>query len=303
MTAITGTRTQAWSDSRPTARKRAEHGGRDHPHGSDLEGVDQRLPSAWGTSVFGSNRIAQRAGSSCPLTASRHSARPEQREDRRAAPTTVPIRCRRRARGPGTSNRTVGAHRTIATRRSMIRISAGRRQRDDQVADHDAPAKTSSSWSAFGVAQPLQRGRQVGDGEAGGDRGVLRQRDPDVAQRRHDGAERLRQDDGAQRLAEVEAERPGGLGLPGGHRVDARPQRLADERRRVEGQRRDGGDEAARELQVDLDDAEGEEEEDHRQRGVAEDLDVEGGQRPQRAGRGSPAWRPGACPGAGRRCR
>ena len=47
----------------------------------------------------------------------------------------------------------------------------------------------------------------------------------------------------AEHLAERQADRPGRLDLTAGDRVDARPQRLAHERRRVDGERDDREDE------------------------------------------------------------
>ena len=90
---------------------------------------------------------------------------------------------------------------------------------------------------------------------------------------------------------ERHADRPRGLGLAGGDRVDARADRLGDERRRVERQRDDREPVEGRASDVDLGQPEDDEEEDHRERGVADEVDVERAGPAEAAGRARRAWR------------
>ena len=76
--------------------------------------------------------------------------------------------------------------------------------------------------------------------DGGRDRGVLGQRDQHRAERGDDRPDRLRQHDDPEHLGELQPDRARRLGLSGRHGVDARPDRLADERRGVDDEAEDG---------------------------------------------------------------
>ena len=124
MTRVTGTRTQAWSDSRPTASSAPSRVAATMPDGGDLERVDQGAAERLGHAAV---RVEQDGPASrVELTVG---AQPPQRQADQGStdeqpPTTVPIRCRRRgARAGHVEEDGRGGHRTIAIRRSITPIS------------------------------------------------------------------------------------------------------------------------------------------------------------------------------------
>ena len=187
-------------------------------------GGEERLP-----------QVAARAGS-----ASSHLA--EHEVDRPTATTRTPtparMAWRRRALGPGASNRTEAAHRFTARRRDMLVNSRPEREGEDHEAegeDRGTPAIDPALVLDDLLISLAASGTPI-DGRHGG---VLDQGDEGGPERGDGAAEGLREDDLAHALSERQADRPGCLGLPGRHGVDAAAQGLADEGRVVDRQHHD----------------------------------------------------------------
>ena len=304
MTAVTGTAHPAVVRQPPDGQQRAQHRRRHHGDGGHLQRVDQaRCRSAWGTPLFGSNSTAHRAGSSCPLEPSRHSARPI------SASTTRPPRTSRSA---GAGGRAVRGRRTGPSRWSSQdrrpslddADQPGRRQGDDQVARPRSARKTASSWSAFWLPSRSSAAASSVTAKPAAIEVFFASAIQTLPSGGTTVRNGLREHDAAQRLPEVEAEGPGRLGLARRHRVDARAQRLGDERRGVERQARAtavmnrvGNCRSISRM------PEREEEEDHGQRGVAGRSRRRRWPPPAAAARGSPASPSAACRARGRRCR
>ena len=189
-----GQRTQPWSDSLPTPKTSPKTTAPRIARERHLEGVEQAVDEERPDVVGGDERLPHVVLELTRRRTSRSHREGEQRDEDRARRRRCRCRCRAtvaRARGV---EEDAGAHRGHPP--AALEAVGDERERSRPGSRCSRPRSTMKMpMRSVGVVvgeAPHPRGR-LEDAEDGRDGGVLEQRDLHAGQRRHRGAERLRQ--------------------------------------------------------------------------------------------------------------